>query len=65
MDIPKGDYCYKIIKIDGDKIKTKVCPYWEDSFCHFLRVLDYTLLPDQVKICNVNVYDEELENERD
>ena len=59
--VPKGDYCYKIKKIIPDKthgfiIKTKPCPYYENSYranCKLVNRGDI-LLDDQCKICGIN-----------
>jgi hypothetical protein len=64
--IPKGDYCYNIIKIDHHSnppvIHTKRCPYWEmrkvfgydeeDGYCTFLDLSD-VLIWDQCKACGI------------
>ena len=55
--IPKGDYCYKMLKLmpprEGEKLpylKTRVCPYWtrleghlsqEDGYCRWMECGDY------------------------
>ena len=54
--IPKGDYCYKMLKVmpprEGEKLpylKTKRCPYWdmieeqppqENGYCHWMELGD-------------------------
>jgi len=73
-DIPYGSYCYKIINIDEKRfiIHTKECPYWEriDKYharCNFLKIQDNDeedfLLWDQVKLCDINTYDNFIEFE--
>ncbi|MCG3167830.1 MAG: hypothetical protein POELPBGB_03625 [Bacteroidia bacterium] len=58
--IPIGSYCYgsaigEIPKIvDGKpKYTTISCPFWTENFCSFLKVEDFGLLEDQVKICGM------------
>lgn len=68
--IPKGDYCYTITgplytNKDGvPALPVEVCPYWESrpedsAYCSYLNESDDLLLADQVKICNVNMHEEE------
>ena len=66
-NIPSGDYCYVILSVSGNKIQTKVCPYWRGNIidgeyvghCDKLRVTsnmgDYNELWDQVKYCDINI----------
>lgn len=72
--IPKGDYCYKITKIEHPKDKSKppvihikVCAYWDEvddmeggsnGFCTHLHLED-PLIWDQCKSCGINDYDDE------
>jgi len=69
--IPKGDYCYKILRIDHNPkeglsvIYTKVCPYWEikkikdydeeDGYCTLLDLSD-ALIWDKCKSCGIRNY---------
>jgi hypothetical protein len=62
--IPKGDYCYTITGKPYTN-PTKTCPYWEyrgeyEAYCHFLKEEDDILLWDQVKICGVNMREEDV-----
>jgi hypothetical protein len=69
--IPKGDYCYTITgpvytNKDGiPTLPTKRCPYWEhlpfgSAYCSYLDERDDLLLVDQVKICGVNMREEDV-----
>jgi hypothetical protein len=69
--IPKGDYCYTITRQvytnkDGIPVlPIKLCPYWErrgeyEAYCHYLNEEDDTILWDQVKICGVNMREEDV-----
>ena len=69
--IPVGDYCYTPLGFKDGKYKVKMCPYWEYGedadgcsygYCHYLKEKDYILLWDQVKICNINIDDEDYED---
>jgi hypothetical protein len=67
--IPKGGYCYNVIKFEKGKIKIKLCPYWRkienkpeqaDGYCIFLEKGDFqengtSLLWDQCKECGKNL----------
>lgn len=55
--VPKGTYCYTILKIKFDKmkvkpplIKTKNCKYFSNSYCALMQ----EEVEDQVKICGIN-----------
>ena len=65
--IPFGRYCYKILKVEGDKIKIKPCPYWgkayrrpeqDSGYCLLTHTYDWNagigLLWDMVKCCGIN-----------
>lgn len=72
-EIPVGIYCYRIKEIinNGQRILTKVCPFWHhrsdkpdqlNGFCSMLNKGDWEdnasgLLWDQVKECGIN-YDD-------
>ncbi len=71
-NIPYGNYCYTIICVDEKRfvIHTKECPYWERinsmyARCNFLKLQDSDeedfLLWDQVKLCNIHIYDNLIE----
>ena len=69
--IPKGYYCYEIREIvrkrDGKPvIKTRVCPYLvqrtRSVYCKYFekssKDFQYSLLEDSIKLCNINIGDE-------
>lgn len=60
--IPHGEYCYEIRKIENDRVKTRVCPFYEFpshefeicTRCNLSGSEDF-LLEDQVKCCEINI----------
>ena len=65
--IPVGYYCYGpaigdkgiVVKEEGRRYRkytTIGCPYCKDDYCSFVKEYDDLLLPDQVKICNIDKY---------
>ena len=61
--IPKGDYCYKVIKVEDNpngscSILTRHCPYWDkieglsnqkSGYCHWLEKGDIDINNDDSK----------------
>lgn len=65
--IPVEYYCYGpalgdkgiVVEENGKKFRkyqTIGCPYSKDDYCSFVNRYDDVLLPDQVKICNIEKY---------
>ena len=65
--IPRGMYCYKIISVENNILKTKNCPYREirndkpkqmNGYCNYLEAGDWEgdgmgLIWDGCKECNI------------
>ena len=76
-NIPKGDYCYKLLKhlVDEKGMPywtTKLCPYychskWDKkykskwAYCNYVNDFGGALLDDQCKICGIKVPEEDPE----
>ena len=74
--IPRGDYCYKIIKIEHSKLTSlppkifvKTCPYWEkvnevewgwSGHCKLLNISGL-LIEQQCKECGIKIGDKKHE----
>lgn len=60
--IPRGPYCYTFVERVDNGYMAQLCPYWRstsgnDGRCDLLKVSDFILLWDQVKICGINEED--------
>ena len=67
--IPKGDYCYTVVKSTSNVLNISTCPYWgismehedqNNGYCKYLNTSDWdkdslSLLWDQVKECDINL----------
>lgn len=66
--IPYGIYCYELISVSKERVKTNVCPYWHrdptkpeqmNGYCSYMDISDWEgdgfgLLWDMVKECGIN-----------